>query len=105
MLLPLTLGVMLLLLQWSLVSWAQSTAQAAAHEGAAIAARLGGSAAEGREAAAEVADNGAVSSVSVVVERGGTETVATVTGRAVTVLWPREVTATAHVPSERLTDA
>lgn len=102
MLLPLTLGVMFSLLQWSLVSWAQSTAQAAAHHGATVTAGLGATEAAGRSAAVEAAGNGSLTAVDAQASRGRRDTVVTVSGRAVAIIWPFDVSATAHVATERL---
>ena len=100
---PLALGVFLGLLQWSLHAWAHSTALAAAQEGAAVAAAFDGTADLGRTAAARVAANGSLSAVSVRVARSSAATEATVRGRVVTIVWARDVSATARVPTERVT--
>lgn len=100
---PLALGVFLALLQWALYAWAESTALAAAHEGASVAAALDGSVTTGRAAATRAADNGSLSAVAVDLRRGRETTEATVSGRVVAVLWTREVSATARVTTERLT--
>lgn len=102
-LVPLTLGVLFSLLQWSLSAWAQSTALAAAQEGARAAGAHGGSAAGGRSAAATAAQNGSLMDVKVRADRGTRVTEVTVSGVAVTVLWPAEISATARVATERLT--
>ena len=103
LLLPLAFGVFLLVLQWGLVFWADATALAAAQEGAAVAAVLDGSVADGNDAALEAAGNGSLSGVMVEIERGARETTATVTGEAVSVLWPRSITKTVVVITERIT--
>lgn len=105
LLLPVALGIFLLLLQWSLVAWADATALAAAQQGAASAAALGGDRLEGQAEAAAVAGNGALSGVTVRVERGSRQTRATVSGRAVSLIWPREVSQTVVVTTERLTNS
>lgn len=102
-LLPLTLGIFLLLLQWSLVAWADATALAAAQQGASSAARLGSDTADARAEAGVVAGNGSLRSVRVTVQRGTRQTTATVSGTVVTVLWTRQVSKTVVVTSERLT--
>ncbi|MHA6511884.1 hypothetical protein [Tessaracoccus sp. Z1128] len=102
-LLPVTIGVFLSLLQWSLQYWGEATALAAAQQGAAVAAAFGGSRADGEREAAGVAANGALTGVRVSVERGGRVTTATVSGRTVTVVWPREVARTVMVTTERVT--
>ena len=96
LLFPFALGLFLALLQWGLVAWAESSALAAAQQGASVAG-------EGHAAALGVADNGSLTSVTAHVERGARETRATVTGRAVVVLWPREVSKTIVVNTERVT--
>jgi len=103
LLFPFALGLFLALLQWGLVAWAESSALAAAQQGASVAARLDAAAVEGHAAALGVADNGSLTSVTAHVERGARETRATVTGRAVVVLWPREVSKTIVVNTERVT--
>lgn len=99
---PLGLGVFLALLQWALIVWAESSAIAAAQQGASVAAQLGSTEAEGRQAALEAADNGSLHEVSATIERGPRVTSATVTGRAVVVLWPREVSKTVILTTERV---
>ena len=102
-LLPLAVGIFLLLLQWSLVSWAEATALAAAQESAAQAAALDGTVADGQAAGRDVAANGSLSEVAVAVDRGARQTTATVSGRAVAVLWPQRVTRTVVATTERVT--
>lgn len=101
--LPFAVGLLLLLIQWSLVSWADATALAAAQQAAAAAVPLGATPAEGRAAGAAVAANGALSDTEVTVAREGGRVRATVSGRAVVVLWPREVSSTVVLTAERLT--
>ena len=101
--LPVALGLFLLLLQWSLVGWADATALAAAQQGAAVGAPVGASVADVEAAAGAVADNGSLTDVQVTVSQTSTEVVTVVSGRAVTVLWPRRVESTVMVPRERLT--
>ena len=103
LLFPLGLMLLLGLMQWALVAWADSSAMAAAQQGAAVAARYGSTAGEGRSAALAAADNGSLQAVSADGRRGPRETTATVRGRAVVVLWPREITKTVVLPSERVT--
>lgn len=100
---PLGMGLFLALLQWGLVAWAETSAIGAAQHGAAVAARHGSTAGEGQLAAFHAADNGSLHAVSVQVVRGSRDTTATVTGRAVVVLWPREVSKTVVVTTERVT--
>ena len=101
-LLPVTFAVLLAVLQWAFLYWAEAPALAAAQEGAAVASVLDGSAAAGEGAAARAADTGGLSAILVDVERGPGETRATVSGRAVSLLWPREVSKTVVVATERL---
>jgi len=103
LLLPVALGIFLLLLQWSLVSWADATALAAAQQGAAVSARLDGSEEQGAAEAREVAGNGALGPVSVAVDRGPFSTSVTVKGPARAILWGRSVSRTVTVPTERIT--
>lgn len=102
-LLPVAIGLLLLLIQWSLVSWAQATALAAAQEAAAAAAPLGASLHEAEALGATVTDNGSLTGARVTVERRGTQIRATATGQAVRVLWPRQVSSTVVITAERLT--
>lgn len=84
LLLPVVLGLFLATLQWGMIHWAQSTALAAAQEGAASAAR--GTQPQGLDSARRLADNGAFSHVSVEVDRGPTRVVSTVSGQALRIL-------------------
>lgn len=102
-LLPLAFGLFLTLLQWSLNSWAEATALAAAQHAATTSAALGAGEDDGRAAGDDVADNGALRDVVVQVRRGPRETTATVTGRAVTAVWPSTISRTVVVKTERLT--
>lgn len=103
LLFPVGLGLLLALLQWALITWADATAMAAAHEGAIVAASLGATAGDGQSAAIRAADSGALTQVTASVERGSRQTSATVTGNAVVVLWPQKVSHTMMVTTERLT--
>lgn len=103
LLLPFAVGIFLLLLQWSLVTWAEATALAAAQETARAAAVVDGSEAEGRDAGTRAAGNGSLTGVTVTVDRGARQTTATVTGKAVVVIWPREISRTAVAATERVT--
>ena len=102
-LLPLLIGIFLLLLQWALISWAQSTATSAAQESAAAAALHGARAADGLAVGERALSNGSLSRASVRVEKGATITRSVVRGRAVAVLFPYEVVAEATSPTERVT--
>lgn len=102
-LLPLSIGILLSLLQWSLQYWAESTALAAAQQGVAVAAAYDGRPGDGEAAAAEVAGNGSLSQVRVSISRGVRTTTATVTGRAVVIVWPREIRKTVTAATERVT--
>lgn len=105
LLLPFTIGIFLLALQWAMLSWADATARAAAEDGARVAAEFGSSAEHGKHVALGAAGNGSLSAVSAVVERGAGTTEATVSGRALAVVpfFPVDVQRTASVPTERLT--
>lgn len=104
LLLPLAIGLLVGLVQWALVAWAESTALAAAQQGAAVAAAEGSSEGAGEAAALEVAGNGSLSGATATVRDGGRHTTATVTGRAVVVLWPFEVSKTMVATTERVTE-
>ena len=105
LLLPFVLGRFRLALQWAMLTWAETTAQAAAQDGARAAAMFGGTAGEGRAVALSASDNGSLDDVAADVARGTATTTATVTGRALGVipLFPVDVEATATAPTERLT--
>ena len=81
----------------------RATALAAAQQGAAVASAFNGTRAGGEVAAAEVADNGALTGVRVEIARGARSTTATVRGRAVVVVWPREISKAVTVQTERVT--
>lgn len=102
-LLPLSIGILLSLLQWSLQYWAESTALAAAQQGVAVAAAYDGRPGDGEAAAAEVAGNGSLSHVRVSISRGARTTTATVSGRAVVIVWPRGIRTTVTAATERVT--
>lgn len=102
-LLPVSIGIMFSLLQWSLQYWAEATALAAAQQGAAVASAYDGTRADGVAAASEVADNGALTGVRVEIARGARSTTASVRGRAVVVVWPREISKAVTVQTERVT--
>ncbi|AQP47026.1 hypothetical protein BW730_05355 [Tessaracoccus aquimaris] len=57
-LLPAALGIFLLLVQWSMLAWADAVALAAAEHGAAVTAVHGGTESDGRLAAQEAAGEG-----------------------------------------------
>lgn len=105
LLFPLAFGVLLLALQWAMLSWAEATALAAAQDGARVAAGFNGSPGHGSTTAASAADNGSLSDVQVAVERGPARTTVTVTGSAVSVLpgLVPQVSKSAELPTERLT--
>ena len=66
---------------------------------------MGGSVAGGVSTAKEAATNGALTDLTVDVERGTRHTTVTVTGRALAVIpgWRPEVSKTVRTPTERLT--
>ena len=105
LLLPFVLGIFLLALQWAMFSWAETTAQAAAQDGARAAAALNGDAGHGRSVALSAADNGSLEQLAADVRRGPRITSATVSGRALGVipLFPTTISVTADAPTERLT--
>ncbi len=105
LLFPLAFGILLLTLQWAMVSWANSSALAAAQDGARVAAAINGSASAGESVAREAAENGSLDSVAVSVSRGPTRTSLTVSGSAASVIPGIHpvVRKTAEVPTERLT--
>ncbi|MHA7860523.1 TadE/TadG family type IV pilus assembly protein [Tessaracoccus sp. Y36] len=105
LLLPVGLGLFLALLQWAMVSWAEGSAIAAAQQGASVAAVEGATAGEGRAAALQAASNGSLTGIAAEVTRGARLTTATVTGRAVVVVWPWDISRTVVVTTERVTQS
>lgn len=105
LLFPLAFTMLMLTLQWGLSAWADATALAAAQDGARVAAAIGGSAVGGVSTAKEAATNGALTDLTVDVERGAMNTTVTVKGRALAVIpgWSPEVSKTVRTPTERLT--
>ena len=106
LLLPLVIGIFLLAVQWAMMSWAQTTAHAAAQDAARAAAAYGATEAAGKQAAHDATANGSLTDVSATVHRRGDTTSATVTGRALVVVpfFPTDIRAEAATPTERLTD-
>ena len=102
-LLPVALGIFLLLVQWSMLAWADAVALAAAEHGAAVTAVQGGTESDGRRAAQDAAGGGALADVRVAVSRGPGSSTVTVSGASNAVLWPGRVSRTVVVPNERLT--
>lgn len=102
---PLAFLIFLTVVQWALVTWANSSALAAAQDGAAVASALDGSADAGREAAQLAADNGSMGSFTVEIRRDARHTVVTVRGVAHTLLPDLlgAVEKTVTRPTERLT--
>ncbi len=105
LLFPLAFGILLLTLQWAMVSWADASALAAAQDGARVAAAVNGSASAGESAARDAANNGSLASVSVEVHRNATRTAVTVSASAPSVIpgFHPVVRKSAEVPTERLT--
>ena len=103
LLLPLAMLVLLAALQWSLLSWAESTAMAAAQDSARAAAVLG-SVEDGREAGRRALFNSALGDATVKVDRAAAFTTAVVEGTAIRVLPMVDVTVhqVARVPTERI---
>nr|WP_108871307.1 TadE/TadG family type IV pilus assembly protein [Tessaracoccus timonensis] len=106
LLLPVVIGIFLLAVQWAMMSWAQTTAHAAAQDAARAAAAYGATEAAGKQAAHEATTNGSLTDVLTTVHRRGETTSATVTGRALVVVpfFPTDIRAEATTPTERLTD-
>lgn len=105
LLLPFVLGTFLLALQWAMLAWAETTAQAAAQDGARAAAAFGSTSEQGHRAALDAAANGSLDDVTVTIHRGATMTSAAVSGKALAVipLFPVTVESSATAPTERLT--
>lgn len=104
LLFPLVLGVFLLGLQWAMLTWAQTTVQAAAEDGARAGAALGAGDSQGHDAAHVAADNGSLSAFDISIARQASRVTATVRGTAVGVLpfFPVDVEATAITPVEAI---
>lgn len=102
---PLVLGVLLATLQWAMISWADATALAAAQDGARTAAAQHATAAAGRNTATTATNNGSLTNVTITINRGPTQTAATVTGTALSIIpgYQPSITKTAHAPTERIT--
>lgn len=107
LLFPLAFGVLLLALQWALVSWAQATALAAAQDGARIVSGVHGTPDGGTTAAVDAASNGSMSGVGAVVTRTATDAAVTVNGQALSVVpgWSPRISQTATRPVERVTSS
>ena len=107
LLFPLAFGVLLLTLQWAMVSWAESSALAAAQDGARTSAAVSGSVAAGETVARDAASNGSLENLRVTVTRGSTTTTVRVEGAAPSLLpgYKPMVSRTAEVPTERLTSS
>lgn len=105
LLFPVAFGILLLTLQWAMVSWADATALAAAQDGARAAAVIDGSAAVGESLAREASENGSLDAVAVVATRGATRTTVTVSGQAVSLLpgYSASIRKSAEAPTQRLT--
>lgn len=105
LLFPLAFGVLLLTLQWAMVSWAESSALAAAQDGARVTAALSGSVTAGESVALGAASNGSLEDIRVTVTRGASSTTVTVTGSAPSLLpgYRPQVSRSSEVPTERLT--
>lgn len=105
LLFPVAFGILLLTLQWAMVSWAGATALAAAQDGARAAALLNGSETVGESLAREATANGSLDGVEVGISRGAVRTTATVTGTAPSVLpgYTPAIRKTAEAPTQRLT--
>lgn len=105
LLFPVAFGVLLLTLQWAMVTWGESSALAAAQDGARVTAAINGTTGAGESVALEAASNGSLSGVSVIVVRGSSRTSVTVRGSAVSLLpgLTPSVSRTSEIPTERLT--
>ncbi|WP_296138513.1 TadE/TadG family type IV pilus assembly protein [uncultured Tessaracoccus sp.] len=86
LLLPLVFGLFLLALHWAMLTWAETTALAAAQDAARVAALPDVPDADGEQAALQAADNGSLQSPSVHVHRTPDEVRAVVRGRALGVV-------------------
>ena len=102
---PVAVLVLMATLQWALVAWANSTALAAAQDGARAAATYGSSLQDGVEEAERAAANGSLHDVAVRPRQSGGHVEVVVTAKAVSVL-PGVVPAverTARAPVQQLT--
>lgn len=105
LLLPLALSILFLAMQWSMLAWANATAQAAAQDGARAAAAFEATEESGVAAAQTAVANDSLTGVNIAVTRGSAVTTATVSGQALRVipLFPVDIDVTATAPTERLT--
>lgn len=102
---PVLLGLLMLIVQWTLYAHAEALAEAAAQEGAEAGRRADGTLADADAAAAGILDTsgGVFSTVAAVSGGGGTEVTVTVTGTVTSVfpgINPR-VRETSSGPKER----
>ncbi|GAB3821940.1 hypothetical protein GCM10028820_31570 [Tessaracoccus terricola] len=102
---PLVLGVLLTTLQWAMISWANATALAAAQDGARTAAAQYATTEAGRTTAAAASNNGSLTNITITINRSPTQTTATVTGTALSIIpgYRPTITKTAQSPTERIT--
>ena len=107
LLFPLVFSVLLLTLQWAMISWADATALAAAQDGARTAAAMNSSAAAGEAVATAAAGNGSLADVRAAVNRGAAATTVTVSGTALSLIpgYQRTITKTAQAPTQRITQS
>ncbi|MCC2592479.1 pilus assembly protein [Tessaracoccus sp. OS52] len=107
LLFPLVFAAFLATLQWAMITWADATALAAAQDGARLAAARHSTAAAGQAAAAAAANNGSLTAVTTTINRGPTQTAATVTGTALSIIpgYTPTITKSAQAPTERLTQS
>ena len=107
LLFPLIFAVLLLTLQWAMISWADATALAAAQDAARITAAHNSTTTAGNAAATTAADNGSLRNLHVTISRGATATTATVTGTTLTVIpgYHHTIRKTAQAPTQRITQS
>ena len=107
LLFPLIFAVLLLTLQWAMISWADATALAAAQDAARITAAHNSTTTAGNTAAVNAADNGSLTDIHITINRGATATTASITATALTVIpgFHHSVTKTAQAPTQRITQS
>ena len=107
LLFPLVFGVLMLTLQWAMISWADATALAAAQDGARITAARNSTIAAGVQAATTAANNGSFTGIQVNTTRGATTTIVEVSGTAVSVIpgYSPLIHKSAQAPTQRITQS
>ena len=107
LLFPLLFAVLLLTLQWAMISWAEATALAAAQDAARITAAHNSTITAGHTTATAAANNGSLTGIHITINRGAAATTATISATALTVIpgYRHSITKTAQAPTQRITQS